>query len=145
MFLVLKLSLHIDALISSFQLKELARNFLTNFENAPGHLLQLDSRQSGNERRLIEVLVHFFIVMKCLPQNRLLQPFANLACNPAVMTVRIIIVCAGYTLSVFTLKKGFFRIVLTSSLRKNKPMFIVFRGKKRFFFCLHSLFKLGKS
>ena len=129
--------------MSSFQLKELASNFVTNFENAPGRLLQLDSRQSGNERRLIEVLVHFLIVMKCLPLNRLLQPFANLACNPAVMTVRIIIVCD--TLSVFTLEKAFFKIVLTSSLRKNKPMFIVFRGKKRFFFCLHSLLKLGKS
>ncbi|CAB4040962.1 Hypothetical predicted protein, partial [Paramuricea clavata] len=66
-------------------LKRLAGNFLTNFENANGKLLQLSPRQSANDRRLIEVLVHFLIVMKCLPHNRLLQPLTNLAFNPALM------------------------------------------------------------
>ncbi|CAB4021811.1 Hypothetical predicted protein, partial [Paramuricea clavata] len=67
------------------ELKGLAGNFLTNFGNANSKLLQLSPRQSTNDRRLIEVLVHFLIVMKCLPQNRLLQPLTNLALNPAVM------------------------------------------------------------
>jgi hypothetical protein len=80
--------LSIDILISSFQLKELARNFLTNFGNVHGRLLLQSPRQSGSDRRLTEVLVHFLIVMKCFPQNRVLQPLANLACNPALMTVR---------------------------------------------------------
>ena len=72
-----------------FQTKELAKHLLTNFENAPGRLLQQSSHQPGNERRLIELLVHFLIVVKCLPQNRLLQPLVNLACNPALMKVWI--------------------------------------------------------
>ncbi|CAB4005222.1 Hypothetical predicted protein, partial [Paramuricea clavata] len=66
------------------ELKGLAGNFLTNFENANGQLLQLSSRQSSNDRRLIELLVHFLVVMKCLP-HRLLQPLMNLAFNPALM------------------------------------------------------------
>jgi hypothetical protein len=84
----LEIVVNIDILISSFQLKELAKNFLTNFENRHGHLLRQSPRQSGSDRRLTEVLVHFLIVMKCFPQNHLLQPLANLACNPALMMVR---------------------------------------------------------
>ncbi|CAB4034862.1 Hypothetical predicted protein, partial [Paramuricea clavata] len=66
-------------------LKGLAGNLLKNFENADSQLLQLSPRQSGNDRRLIEVLVHFLIVTKCLPPNRLLQPLMSLAFNPALM------------------------------------------------------------
>ena len=74
----------------SFQLKELARNLVTNFEGANyGHLLQVRPRQSGNDRRLVEVLVHFLVIMRCLPPNPLLQPLVALAIDPASMTVRI--------------------------------------------------------
>ena len=74
----------------SFQLKELAENLVTNFEGANyGHLLQVRPRQSGNDRRLVEVLVHFLVIMRCLPPNPLLQPLVALAFDPASMTVRI--------------------------------------------------------
>ena len=63
---------------------------MTNFEGANGHLLKLQPDQSGNDRRLVEVLVHFLVVMRCLPPNALLQPLADLAFNPASMTVSIV-------------------------------------------------------
>ena len=63
---------------------------MTNFENVNGQLLRLRSGQSGNDRRLVEILIHFLIVMKCLPPDQLLQHLANLAFNPALMLVRII-------------------------------------------------------
>ena len=63
---------------------------MTNFESANGHLLQVRPRQSSNDRRLVEILVHFLVVMRCLPPNRILQPLAALAFNPASMMVRII-------------------------------------------------------
>ena len=63
---------------------------MTNFESAHGHLLQVRPRQSANDRRLVEILVHFLVVMRCLPPNRLLQPLAALAFNPASMMVRIV-------------------------------------------------------
>ena len=72
-----------------FQLKGLARNLVTNFEGANGHLLQVRPRQSGNDRRLVEVLVHFLVIMRCFPPNPLLQPLVALAFDPASMTVRI--------------------------------------------------------
>ena len=65
------------------ELKKLGRSLLNNLENPLGCIVQ--SCQSGSERRLIEVLVHFLVVLKCLPQNRLLQPLANLACDPTLM------------------------------------------------------------
>ena len=63
---------------------------MTNFESVNGHLLQLHSDQSGNDRRLVEILVHFFVVMRCLSSNPLLQPLGDLAFNPASMVVRIV-------------------------------------------------------
>ena len=63
---------------------------MTNFEGANGHLLQVRPRQSGNDRRLVEVLVHFLVIMRCLPPNPLLQPLVALAFDPASMTVRIV-------------------------------------------------------
>jgi hypothetical protein len=62
----------------------------TNFENAASQVLQLRPGQSANDRRLIEVLVHFLVVMKCLPQNQLLQQLINLFFDPASMLIRII-------------------------------------------------------
>ena len=75
----------------------LAENFVTNFESANGHLLQVRPRQSANDRRLVEILVHFLVVMRCLPPNSLLQPLADLAFNPASMMVRIIIIMLFYS------------------------------------------------
>ena len=63
---------------------------MTNFESANGHLLQVQPRQSSNDRRLVEVLVHFVVIMKCLPAGPLLQPLVALAFDPASMTVRIV-------------------------------------------------------
>ena len=74
---------------------------MTNFENANGQLLQLSPRQSGSDRRLIEVLVHFLIVMKCLPDNPLLQPLTNLALNPALMMVSRFLCCVCVFLFIF--------------------------------------------
>ena len=68
----------------------LAGNFVTNFESANGHLLQVRPCQPANDRRLVEVLVHFLVVMRCLPLNPLRQPLAALAFNPASMVVRIV-------------------------------------------------------
>ena len=79
-----------DASLFSIQLKVLAGNFVTNFESANGHLLQVRPRQPANDRRLVEVLVHFLVVMRCLPPNPLRQPLAALAFNPASMMVRIV-------------------------------------------------------
>ena len=63
---------------------------MTNFEGAKGHLLQVRPNQSGNDRRLIEMLVHLLVIMKCLPPNGLLQPLADLAFDPASTKVRLI-------------------------------------------------------
>ena len=62
---------------------------MINFEGVNGHLLQLHPDQSGNDRRLIEVLVHFLVVMRCLPPNSLLRPLAGLSFDPASMMVSI--------------------------------------------------------
>ena len=50
---------------------------------------RINVEQAGNQRRLEEVLVHFKIVLECLPRNHLLQPLRNLAVNPTSMTVRV--------------------------------------------------------
>ena len=67
-------------------MKELAKFFMANFENVGG-LLQLRPGQSGSEKWLTEILAHFFIIIKCLPQHQLLQPLTNLACDPNLMAV----------------------------------------------------------
>ena len=63
---------------------------MTNFESANGRLLQVQPHQSSNDRRLVEVLVHFLVIIRCLPPNPLLQPLVALAFDPASMTVIIV-------------------------------------------------------